>query len=199
MKSKETLLKELNDRLNDYDYGMIVDGKCIRGFDQDFSKYTTISPKLVEKYRIGTCWDYTEYEAYYMKEHIGMQLTTYKLLKDGTFSMYYMQHIDQSGDMPTHTWIGYKLNDNIYSFESSWKSIKGITKHKSEKDMLNYYLDEQKKYNDTLKNKLYSHVILKYTTMPKYNLTPEEFMNIVLDTGVVIDSTIKSYPAVLDI
>lgn len=191
--SKQEIIMNFNKTLNKYNYGIIVDGKIMTGDNIDFDKYKTISPEDFQKYKTGTCWDYTEYESYYFANELEMQLTKYKLKEDNSYSMYYMQHIDRDGDMPTHTWIGYKLNSKIYSFESSWQSMQGILEHKTEKDMLEYYLKAQEDYYNFKNDMLSNYVILKYSSMPKYNLTPEEFMNMVLDRGVVILSTIKSF------
>ena len=188
-----------NKNLNNYNYGLIIDGKPYIGYDLDFSKYKTISPEDFVKYQTGVCWDYVEYEAYYFTNELEMRLTKYKLKEDKSYSMYYMQHIDQDGDMPTHTWLGYKLDSKIYSFESSWRSIQGVKEHKTEKDMVKYYLQEQVKYQESNNNPLGNYVVLKYSQMPKYNLTPEEYMNIILDKGFVIESTIKSCPVTVKI
>lgn len=192
--NKQKAILKFNQTLNSYDYGIILDGVPLTGYDIDFNKYKTISPEDFKKYKTGVCWDYVEYEAQYFIEHFKMRLTTYPLKLNNTFSMYYMQHIDQDGDMPSHTWLGYKHGGNIFSFESSWKSLQGIQEYITEKDMVYYYLIEQEKYYASKNNKLSRYVVIKYTPMPRYNLTPEEYMNIILDNGIVIESTIKSYP-----
>lgn len=197
--TKQDKIEFLNKTLNQYDYGIIINGKVYTGYDIDFSKYKTISPEDFYKYKVGVCWDYVEYEAYYFSNELEMRLTKYQLKEGNTYSMYYMQHIDKDGDTPTHTWLGYKLDSKIYSFESSWKSMQGIKRHSTEKDMVNYYLNEQAKYYESQNNQLGDYVVIKYSQMPKYNLTTDEYMKIVFDRGFVIDSTIKEFPITVEI
>ena len=191
---KQKKIEEFNKKLNDYDYGFLLNGKRLVGFDLDFNKYKTIDPKDFAKHKVGVCWDYVEYESYYFDKYLNMIFTSYKLIKNNTFSMYYMQHIDKDGDMPTHTWLGYKLNDTIYSFESSWKSIRGIKSHESETKMLDYYRSQQEEYYNKTNNKLGRYIIIKYLPLDEYNLSPDQYMKKVFKTGVIVQSTIRSYP-----
>ena len=184
-------IEKFNMELNTYDYGIVVNYKPIT-VNIDFKKYRTLSIEEFERYKLGTCWDYTEYEAYVFSNRFGMSLTTApKLMNDKYFSMYYMQHIDKDGDLPSHTWIGYKLDNQIYSFESAWKSIQGITPHSSEKDMITFYIQKQEEYYKSKNNKLYEYEIVKYTPMPRYGLNPDEFMEIIYNTGNVVKSTLR--------
>ena len=191
MDSLQMKIEKFNMELNEYDYGIVVNYKPIIE-NIDFKKYRTLSLKEFEDYKLGTCWDYTEYEAYIFSNKFGMQLTTSsKLMDNKYFSMYYMQHIDKDGDLPSHTWIGYKLENKIYSFESAWKDIQGVKNHSSENAMMLFYIQKQEEYYKSKNNRLYEYEIVKYTPMPRYGLDPDEFMEIIYNTGNVVKSTLK--------
>lgn len=123
---KQTVIANLNDTLNDFNYGIVVDGQVVTE-NLDFDKYRTLSSKEFLKYKTGVCWDYTHFEALYFTRMLEMPLVKGDWLRfDNTFSMYYMEFDDKDGDQPTHTWLAYRLNDRIYAFESSWKSYRGL-------------------------------------------------------------------------
>lgn len=75
--NKQKAILKFNQTLNSYDYGIILDGVPLTGYDIDFGKYKTISPEDFKKYKTGVCWDYVEYEAQYFIEYFKMRLTTY--------------------------------------------------------------------------------------------------------------------------
>lgn len=174
-------IKRLNDKLNDFNYGVVLDGQAITNdseIEAVFRKnlYRTLSCKEFIKYRTGVCWDYTHYEAVYFLRRLGMTLIKDDWLRfDNTFSMYYMEFEDDDGDCPTHTWLAFCLNDAVYCFESSWKSYRGITKYSSELAMIREYLDRQKNFYADIGIEIYNPKIYKYLPM-KPGLTADEFM-----------------------
>lgn len=187
--------EKFNSYLNTFEYGYYINGKNIYETD-NFNNYKTISLDDFIFNKCGTCWDYTEYEAYYFQKYLGFKCTTSPLTQSKTFCMYYMQHIDDDKDMPTHTWLAYNLNGNIYAFESSWKSYKGITKFNNEYDMIMEYDKRQREYYKRHNNNLYQSLFIKYVPSTKFNLTPEEFMNNIYDckNHIVIKSDLKDFP-----
>ena len=86
-------ITRFNNRLNKYDYGIVVDGKAYTN-NIDFSKYTTIDPDTFELYQCGTCWDYTEYESKVFEDKFCFDFTLNALKHDREFSLYYMQIVD---------------------------------------------------------------------------------------------------------
>ena len=184
-------IQQLNIMLNEYRYGIIVNDIPISS-DIDYLKYHSLSQKEFERHKIGTCWDYVNYEAWYFQHVLNMTLTTYSLQND-TFSIYYIQHeiITHNNEryFPSHTWLAFKINNIIYSFESSWKKYKGIKVYTSEHDMYEYYDSIQSQWYDDYLIK--SYVILKYMPQSE-NLTITQFTDNVLKTGIIYDYGKKS-------
>lgn len=186
---KELTIEEFNKRLNDADYGILINGKVYTGKNIDWRKYKTISPKDFEKYFAGTCWDYAEYEAKQFEEVFGFKHTLNDL-KEKEYSMYYMQ-IEDNNMCPSHTWIVYKLNGKIYLFESSWMKYQGITEYNTEEEMVKDYIKKHRKESHDKDNPI---IVTKYKPNEKFGLTPEEFMRRCIDQGKVIYSEINSIP-----
>lgn len=171
--------QDLNKILNKFDYGFVdSSGFDHVGFDLDFDEYTTMEPRNVLKYAVGVCWDYVETEAFLFNKLFNYKITN-KTLKNGTYSLYYMQHEDKDGDMPTHTWLAYMENNKIYLFESSWKSEQGIKQFDNEKDMIRYYDKKQRDFYKSQGNPLTNFVCLKYMPLNAYQKTPHDYMKTV--------------------
>ena len=186
---KELTIEEFNKRLNDADYGILINGKVYTGKNIDWRKYKTISPKDFEKYFAGTCWDFAEYEAKQFEEVFGFKHTLNDL-KEKEYSMYYMQ-IEDNNMCPSHTWIVYKLNGKIYLFESSWMKYQGITEYNTEEEMVKDYIKKHRKESHDKDNPI---IVTKYKPNEKFGLAPEEFMRRCIDQGKVIYSEIDSIP-----
>ena len=182
-------IRRFNELLNEYDYGIVVDGKAYTD-DIDFPKYTTIDPDTFKRYKCGTCWDYAEYEAKIFKDEFGFKFTLNPLKHAKEFSLYYMQ-IDDGKKCPTHTWLAYKNNGKVYLFESSWKSQIGISKYNTEEEMVKDYIKKHRKENHDKDNPI---IVTKYKPNKTFGLTPEEFMRRCIDQGKVIYSEINSIP-----
>ena len=179
---KELSIEDFNKQLNDGDYGILINGKAYTGENIDWSEYKTISPKDFAKYFVGTCWDYTEYEAKVFKDKFGFNFTLNALKHDREFSLYYMQ-INDGKKYPTHTWLAYRNNGKIYLFESSWKSQVGISEYNTEEEMVKDYIKKHRKENHDKGNPI---IVTKYKPNKKFGLTPKEFMVRCIDQGKVI-------------
>ena len=187
LSNDELIIKAFNKELDKADYGILINGKIYTDDDIDWSKYKTISPSDFNKYFVGTCWDYTEYEAD-MFEYLFDFKHTLNDLKEKEYSMYYMQ-IDDNNKCPTHTWITYKLNGRIYLFESSWKKYQGITKYNTEEEMMKDYIKKHKAFHKAKDNPI---IVTKYNRNTKFGLTPNQFMRGCIKEGKVIYSEIPS-------
>ena len=176
-------IKRLNNKLNDFNYGIVIDGQVVTE-NLDFEKYRTLSSKEFLKYKTGVCWDYTHFEALYFLDVLRLKLIQNDWLRfDKTFSMYYMEFEDDDGDTPTHTWLAFRLNGKVYSFESSWKSYRGITEFASEEDMIQTYIDRQKRFYRSIDNPIYNPKVWKYSPM-KSGLDCVQFMKRIREIGV---------------
>lgn len=188
-------IEAFNDELNSFDYGILVDGRILTGNNIDFFKYRTISPEQVRRYKAGVCWDYVSYEYEWFKRHYPKQMRFTKdsfNLNTSQYSCYYMEHIDEDQDHPTHTWLAYTYDGKVYAFESAWKPIKGIHEFDSESTMVQWYLQQQQDYYKRNGNRLYGYVVIKYEPPSTYCMDADEFMEYVHKDGKVVYT--KDFP-----
>lgn len=186
--SIEAVIENLNDALNDFNYGIVIDGQVVienKDTELDFEKYRTLSSKEFLKYKTGVCWDYTHFETLYFLDVLRMKLVQNDWLRfDNTFSMYYMEYYeDDYTDPSNHTWLAYRLNDKIYAFESSWKQYKGITEFASEEDMIHAYYDRNVRMYRKAGIRLSNPTLHKYLPM-KPGLDWREFVRRIHEIGV---------------
>lgn len=180
-------VEELNKKLNNFDYGIVVGNKKYTGSDIDYTKYRTIPPEVFEKFKCGTCWDYTCYEAEYFEKNF----------TDIDYTLYYMQLNTTDDIEPTHTFLTYTYfseRDIWYLFESAWKRNKGL--HGGDSWRENIRLKE---YIETFKEEVIEeqkcevtgYIMTKFEPPTKYGLTPPEFMKHCLGGEVVINKNFK--------
>ena len=164
---------ELNKILNDFKYGILTKDKKILADnlsgDEFFNLYKTISPKDFYKYKVGVCWDYTEFERNIFNKKFNFKFKTYYIeLKNKNSS--------------THTFLVYINNNKFYYFESSYKKIQGIYESNSLKDIFNFILKNMfEDEGESFKFSIYEYKI------DKYNLTTIEFMNYINKNGIKIN------------
>lgn len=136
--SSEDSLEEVekfNSELNKWKYGVLVNGKMYtKANDIDWSKYKTIPIKDIEKYHVGVCWDFVNYQHDWFKKHN---------IKDNSY-FFVMQKSDNPNDIVTHTFSIISINSTKYWFESSWSGHKGVHKVSGYKDVVNELI---KKYD----------------------------------------------------
>ena len=75
---------DIYNKLDTFDYGCIIDGKRYNETNLDevnWSKYRTTPVEDFEKTKIGTCWDYTNYQHEKLKE-AGIDHTTRMIVMD---------------------------------------------------------------------------------------------------------------------
>lgn len=125
-------IKEFNKELNGYDYGVVVKNKPIHDLSSvDTQQYYTISADTFAHHKIGTCWDYVNYEADWFRKNS----ITYKC---------YFAIMGESGKRvtPTHTFLTFKDKEGkVYWFESSWGGNQGVREYKGEKELLDDFID----------------------------------------------------------
>ena len=125
-------IKEFNKELNGYDYGVVVKNKPIHDLSSvDTQQYYTISADTFAHHKIGTCWDYVNYEADWFRKNS----ISYKC---------YFAIMGQSGKRvtPTHTFLTFKDKEGkVYWFESSWGGNQGVREYKDDKELLDDFID----------------------------------------------------------
>lgn len=146
-------ISKINKKLNKYDYGMLNNGKKFTN-QLNGGLYRTITPKDFEKYKIGVCWDFANYQSYWFDKNC----------PEVYYKLYYLEWNNCDN---THTFLAFKWIDRKwYIFESCWVSHQGIFPFRSEEEMLNYYIDE---LMINAENKGYA--------LFSYKRTDEEFKN----------------------
>ena len=117
---------------------------------------------------IGICWDFAAYEAYWFKKH------GYK------YSLYFAA---SNNNKKTHTFLVYqdKETKKFCIFESSWWRMRGIYEYDSERKAISDYFNKFK--NDDKSDK---YILFKYKQPTKFNMTAQEYLNYIYDTGQII-------------
>ncbi len=131
-------VKAINSDLNKWKYAVLIDGKIItKSKDADWSKYKTIPIKDIEKYHVGVCWDFVNYQHDIFKKN---------KIKDESY-LFVMQQSDDSNDIITHTFSIINMNSAKYWFESSLRKHQGIHKISSYKDVTKILVNDYKTKN----------------------------------------------------
>ena len=163
--AKVSKIEELNKTLNDYEYGMVINGRPVHDLTAvKPEEYMTIPAAEFEHYKLGTCWDFTNYEA----EALRKMGITYKC---------YFAIMGEEGRKvtPTHTFISFKDKDgNVFWFESSWGGNKGVRSYSDEKALLEDFVSRFTKR----RSKWREVDIYEYRPSSKYvNISSADFIN----------------------
>ncbi len=133
-------------------------------FDINFSSFYYLqSPEDLISSKCGVCWDQVELER--------------KLFSDANIDCdTYFIYIDDNENLPSHTFLTFKLNDKYFWFEHSWYDMRGIHEYKNLKILLN---DVKSKFIDSRKNEinltLNNNVFIYKYDKPKYHISCDEF------------------------
>ena len=162
-------VKEFNNELNKWDYGIIVNNKTIKDpTPQQFSKYRTCTIEEMNYYHIGVCWDYVNYESAYFTEHNIPHKCIYI-------------YLDSTKCCTTHTFIIFNMNNNIYWFESAWWHYQGIRKYRNEHEAI---ADIFKKQCEECKDNIISYFICEYKAKNlDQHLTAQQYTSTVTSKG----------------
>ena len=161
---------EFNKKSNSYEYGIVVNGRLDTELNDFVNNYHLSDPKSFIKYGGGVCWDWTSYEAYVFR----------KYFPSIPFNTYYI--VCDDGNMcPTHTFLTFQLNGDIYYFESAFYQYRGVYKANSLSDIFNFVITNMAVHyrkNDNLRLLKYPFYIIKYNaTNPRiFGMDVEQFM-----------------------
>ena len=163
-------IEKIMDELNTIEYGFkdkngnnLINSEI---WDMDFSSfYFLLTPEELLYNKCGVCWDQVELERKLFDE-INIECDTYFI------------YIDDKANLPSHTFLTFKLNNKYYWFEHAWDDMKGIHEYINIKLLLN---DVKLKFIDSRKDELDSNInydifIYKYNK-PKYHISCDEFYN----------------------
>lgn len=185
--SESTLavLKDLNNKLNKFEYGLSAHGEKVvkkntTGKDYDI-KYHLASPEQFLKQEGGICWDFAAYEAHYLK-------TKFPKIK---YTAWYIV-FDAMPDYPTHTFLTVKVGDRYILPESSFKRIRGLWEAKNEKDLINFIIYSMGQHTKGLLD--HDFYLFKYdpTDSKTYGMRAGEFMSYVEKVGTEVRHSYSS-------
>lgn len=125
-------IKKLNNELNSYEFGVPFNPNP-DDIDNEEKYYKSLTPKELDKYKMGVCWDFTHYYCDWAKKN---NLEYYAVL----FVYQY------KNDTKTHSFPIIKLDNKYYILESAWGKMKGVYEKNSLDEAINFYLDKWKKY-----------------------------------------------------
>ena len=120
-------IKTLNDELNKWKYGVVIDGKVVTDSSKvDWSKYKTHPIDVMNKYKAGICWDFVNYQHNVFKKN-GYHDESH---------MFVMERNNNPNDIVTHTFSIVDIGGKKYWFESSWFKHQGVHEVTSYKDVV---------------------------------------------------------------
>lgn len=120
-------VRTLNDKLNNFNYGAMVDGKVYTDMNAvPWDKYKTMTKSQMDKYKVGICWDFVNYQHEYFKQN-GIYHKSYMFVK---------QVSDDPNDLVTHTFNIVNNGNKQQWFESSWMKNQGVHDVESYKDVI---------------------------------------------------------------
>lgn len=163
-KEKLDGIKKLNDLMNnDWDYGVLDHGKHLLDTDDyDWDKnYRTTPVDILEKEKIGTCWDFVNYQHDKLK-NMGIKDNSYLIT---------IQKSEKPDDIVTHTFTTFELGDKQYWLESAAWPKRGVHE-------INGIEDVAKELNEMYHNPGLGLSVFKYNPegMDK-GLTSNEFFD----------------------
>lgn len=161
-------IKSLNYELNQWKYGVIINGKVITNSSKvDWSNYKTHPIDIMHKYKAGICWDFVNYQHNVFKKN-GYPDESY---------IFIMERNNNPNDIVTHTFSIVNIGDKKCWFESSWFKHQGVHEINSYKDVIdilrkeygvNNRYDIYKYDPDGLDKSLSNSEFFKRTTNPIY-------------------------------
>ena len=156
------------DKLNNIEYGFkdkngnnLINTEI---WDKDFYKfYYLLTPEELLSSKCGVCWDQVELER--------------KLFNDANIDCdTYFIYIDDNQNLPSHTFLTFRLNDKCYWFEHSWYDMKGIHEYDDLETLLK---DVKAKFIDSRKDEInldsnFETYLYKYNK-PEYHISCDDF------------------------
>ena len=132
------LVKKFNRDLNQWKYGVLINGKVVtKSSEIDWSNYKTIPINLIDKYHVGICWDFVNYQHWWFNKN---------RIKNSSY-FFVMDRGRHSNDIVTHTFSIITIGSKKYWFESSWYKNQGVHEVLSYKDVIKQLVENYDKQN----------------------------------------------------
>lgn len=179
-----TRIVEFNQYLRkNFNYGLRINGiwdPRRNTTAADWDKYLVIqSPEEFEQSKVGVCWDYVSYEAWYFR----------KYFPEVKFKTYYIQFFDNA-DEPTHTILTFNLAGKAYYFEVSYRRHAGVYSASSIDDIINYVIKNMSDESNGLLDRC-GYDAWDYDALDTelYGMHCQEYMTYVMDHGKCLHHT----------
>lgn len=159
-------IRKFNSEMNQMEYIIPNDGEIISEITEDayVKYYRCLSLREFKEWNGGICWDYVIYESYYFNNH-------FPEVRIKTFYI-------EINDSESHTVLVFFMNDKVYLFESSWKSMCGIYEFNNINDLLSFVLHKMLSLsNHSLSNTKY--ICIEYNSYDKklFGMNCIQYMN----------------------
>ena len=143
-------------------------------------EYALANKDKVLKYGLGQCFDQTELERSWFKEH------NYEFK---TIFIWFL--FDYENNYPTHSYLIYKDNEQYCYFEHADENNKGIYRFDSYEEAIRFQMKKHIDYTMANGNIVNSEVmehlhIYEYDIM-QYEISFEEFTDVILDAKEITD------------
>ena len=143
--------------------------------DACLTEYSLADKDKVLKYRLGQCFDQTELERAWFREH------NYEFK---TIFIWFL--FDYENTYPTHSYLVYKENDKYYYFEHADYINRGIYEFDSYEEaikfQMNKHIEYTKNMGNTIDDEAIKHLHIYEYDISKYNISFEEFIDNILDS-----------------
>jgi len=135
---------DLQKEMDTWDYGVVQDGNKFLYDDNNISKvdwgrYVTYTINELTDIKLGTCWDFTNYE-YYKLRKLGLNPKAYFIMLKKTTGPWTEKTKDNEID--THSFVTVNVENDTYWIESAWWNNRGVHKINSLWDVISRF-DEQ--------------------------------------------------------
>lgn len=150
-------------------------------------KYELADKDKVLRYGYGQCFDQTELERFWFKEH------NYEFK---TIFIWFL--FDYDNTYPTHSYLIYKdkETEEFCWFEHADSANKGIHKYKTYidaiKGQMNKHIEYTKKCGNIVDDEVLKHIHIYEYTIDKYNISFDEFIDNILLSDDITKKIIKS-------
>ena len=149
------------------------------------NQYGLANKDKVLKYGVGQCFDQTELERTWFREHN----YEYK-----TIFIWFL--FDYENTYPTHSYLIYKDNDKYCYFEHADEMNKGIYKFDSYIDAIKYQMNKHieytKKNGNIVDDEIIKHLHIYEYDEPKSNISFDEFIDHILESKEITNMVLGS-------
>ena len=142
--------------------------------EASITKYALADKDRVLKYGLGQCFDQTELERFWFREH------NYEFK---TIFIWFL--FDYENTYPTHSYLIYKENNKYCYFEHADEINRGIYKFDTYEEAIKFQMNkhiEYTKLNNIVDDEIIKHLHIYEYNISKYNISFDEFIDNILNS-----------------